>query len=628
MATTTATQIQQLYVGLLGRAADQGGLNWWADQVTTGGKTLEDVRASFVTSTEYTTTYGAAATRADLVTSIYQNLFERTPSADEVKYWAETDTRPADQLVAAFIEFAGAADQAVINNKTFVAQTYTDTVGTDFTKAGAAASIADVDGTPASVAAAVAAISNGTLEGQVPGVNAINALAAAQIEVTAFEKANQASVDAFVTKMNLDPEDYSTYNEALTAASGAATAARTGESTAVLTARAGDEAKAAAAAYAKLDITAKAQADKLVSTIAAEATAKAAGATPVQKAAVEAGLATDAPTLFGTVVKVGDVTTPAVLADATYVAAHPGSSLGDIVTPAVLATSNSVAQYADAAAVYAAYVTGDKDARLAIDATFKDSDYYSTFKATVVKDAAYADALKATAAATDALDSGNVATVIATKVNGITIVAAADASNGTGDAYIAAQVKKTDADKALADAVKADADVATAKALQDAYAVKTDAVESAEKAVDALKVAGSVDVIKLDGTAKAGTGTDAAPIKDVFYFADKAVAADSTKDFAITSFAAGDNIVLGNGYTFNNGALSTGDNNKLEFFVVKSDAGVQIVLETANYGSSDVKANATTGVIDNAVADHATVITLTGVTAEHVSVANGVVSYV
>ena len=79
MATTTATQIQQLYVGLLGRAADQGGLNWWADQVTTGGKTLEDVRASFVTSTEYTTTYGAAATRADLVTSIYQNLFELLP---------------------------------------------------------------------------------------------------------------------------------------------------------------------------------------------------------------------------------------------------------------------------------------------------------------------------------------------------------------------------------------------------------------------------------------------------------------------------------------------------------------------------------------------------------------------
>ena len=66
MATTTATQVQQLYVGLLGRAADQGGLNWWVDQITTGGRTLEDIRASFVTSTEYTNLYGGAnTTRAD-----------------------------------------------------------------------------------------------------------------------------------------------------------------------------------------------------------------------------------------------------------------------------------------------------------------------------------------------------------------------------------------------------------------------------------------------------------------------------------------------------------------------------------------------------------------------------------
>ncbi|MBK3444150.1 DUF4214 domain-containing protein [Pseudomonas lactis] len=590
MATTTATQIQQLYVGLLGRAADQGGLNWWVEEVTTGGRTLEDIRASFVTSTEYTTTYGAATTRTDLVTAIYSNLFERTPSADELAYWVSTDTRPADQLVTAFLEFASTADQAVINNKTFVAQTYTDTVGdTNFNAAGAAAAIANVDGTPASVATAIAAISNGTLDGQVPGVNAINALASAQTEVTAFEEANQAAADAFVTKLGLDPEDYATYEDALVAAAKKADTVRgSGDSTAVLIAKAGDEAKATAAAYADLTITAKAQADKLVSAIAAEATAKAAGATAVQKAAVEAGLKTDVPASFG----------------------------------------DSRDKYADAAAVYSAYVLGDADARKLIDAYFKDSAYYSTFKATVTKDAAYADALKATAAAKDALDSDTKASVIVEKVNGITVVAAKDTAVGTGNGYLAKQALKTTADKNLAAATKADADIATAKALQDAYAVKTDAVDSAQKAVDALKVAGSVDVIKLDGTSKAGTGTEAAPIKDVFYFADKSVAADPTKDFSITSFAAGDNIVLGNGYTFNNGALSAGDNNKLEFFLVKSDAGVQIVLETANYGSSDVKANATTGVIDNTVADHATVITLTGVTAEHVSVANGVVSYV
>lgn len=614
MATTTATQIQQLYVGLLGRAADQGGLNWWADQVTTGGKTLEDVRASFVTSTEYTTTYGAAATRADLVTSIYQNLFERTPSADEVKYWAETDTRPADQLVAAFIEFAGAADQAVINNKTFVAQTYTDTVGTtNFDKSAAAASIANVDGTAASVATATAAIANGTLAGQVPGVTQINALATAQTAVTAFEVANKTTADALVAKIdaankaagvaagktltdNIDAAT-SSYKDKVDAVVADAALARSkvaaGVTTTVLTADAGDKAILATEAYAALSTTEKAQADKYVAAIAAEATAKTGAATDTAYAAVLAGLKAD--------------------------------------TTAKTALGASTAK-----AVYSNYVNGDAAARKAIDDTFKTSTYYSTFKATAAKDAAYADALKATAAAKDALDkqvdvagTPETATLHA-GANAVTVTFAEDAAAGTAkaDAYVSALGNKTAADTLLTQAKAADADVNSAKALKDAYAAPTKAVTDAQAVVDKIAIAGKVAVVKLDGNIQAGTGTEAAPIKDVFYFADKAVAADSTKDFAITSFAAGDNIVLGNGYTFNNGALSAGDNNKLEFFVVKGDAGVQIVLETANYGSSDVKANATTGVIDNAVVDHATVITLTGVTAEHVSVANGVVSYV
>ena len=125
---------------------------------------------------------------------------------------------------------------------------------------------------------------------------------------------------------------------------------------------------------------------------------------------------------------------------------------------------------------------------------------------------------------------------------------------------------KTIADKTLADAKAADADFAAAKAPQDAYAVKTGAVVDAQKAVDAIAIADKFAVIALGTADQAGTGTVEAPIKDVFYFADKATA-DS--DFQITSFAAGDNIVLGTStYTINNGALSTGDNNALEFFVV------------------------------------------------------------
>lgn len=608
MATTTATQIQQLYVGLLGRAADQGGLNWWADQVTTGGKTLEDVRASFVTSTEYTTTYGAAATRADLVTSIYQNLFERTPSADEVKYWAETDTRPADQLVAAFIEFAGAADQAVINNKTFVAQTYTDTVGTGFSAEGAAAVIADVDGTSASVAAALETINSGTLPGQVPALALINAAAAADVAVVNFEEANKAAVDALVTKLEADDGD--NFNADLNNAALAADGVRAeltvtvdgkdydadGTDTRLLKTQGDIFDESEATALAALDANQKALAAGYKSALTAEATAKEGQATDAEEAAVVAGLQTDTTAAAG-LAKLG---TPAT-------AGTPAVYDTDGVTVIIPAVPPTLAESATAQQVFDRYEAGTPDQRAVIEDALKGSAYYSTFKAVAVKEAAYADAQKATQAAEDKLTATD--TAPSTK--------AAD--------YLDALVNKTDYSAFLAKVVAADADIASVKAITDAYAVQTEAAGAAHDAVDNFT---AVNVHIADVSAGANTAGTGAAVKDVFYFADKLTATSATPDFKIDSFAAGDSIVLGNGYSFNNGALSTGDNNKLEFFLVKSDAGVQIVLEGAKYGSDQLSADATTGVIASTSGDHAQVITLTGVTAEHVSVANGVVSYV
>ena len=257
--------------------------------------------------------------------------------------------------------------------------------------------------------------------------------------------------------------------------------------------------------------------------------------------------------------------------------------------------------------VYDAYVAGEygdtKDAevvRSAIDDALKGSDTYAAFKASAVKDAAYADAQVATADAQGELPN-------------------------SCDAYIAALVEKTTADATVADAKVADADVAAATELKDAYAVQTGALADAEKAVEAVNVAGKVAIHELTASTT-GTGTDAAPIKDVFYFGDKAVAAN---DFSITKFAAGDSIVLGeNSYTFNSGALSTGDNNTLEFFLVQAGKDLQIVLETANYGSADVKTNATTGAVINSNDDHAAVITLTGVALADVTVNHGIISHV
>lgn len=473
----------------------------------------------------------------------------------------------------------------------------TDTAGTAYVPAAGAAVLVGVDSTPASVTAALATISQGTLPGTIPGLGAFNALDAAKTAVTNFEAANKATADALVAKIDASnkaagyavgstkTDDIvananSSYSAKVTAVVDDAAYARgqiSGSTTNVLIADAGDKATAVTTAYNALANAAeKALADKFVAATAAEATAKAGQATAIQKASVEAGLAAAAPALFG------------------------------------------AGKYANGAAVTTAYVAADETGRKAIDAQFKDVAYYSTYKEVAVKAAAYADATAATAAAKDAL----VLDIVATP---------GDATgSAAGKAYSEALTAKTVADTLLASVKAADADIAAAKALQDAYKVPTNAVETAQKAVDAVAVTGSVAVVKLDGNDKTATGTVEAPIKDVFYFADKTVAANAANDFEIKSFAAGDSIVLGNGYTFNGGALTAGNGNALEFFLVKSDAGVQIVLETTNFGSSSVAANATTGVIGDVtgVTDAASVITLTGVTLDHVAVNNGVVSYV
>lgn len=582
MATTTATQIQQLYVGLLGRAADQGGLNWWADQVTTGGKTLEDVRASFVTSTEYTTTYGAAATRADLVTSIYQNLFERTPSADEVKYWAETDTRPADQLVAAFIEFAGAADQAVINNKTFVAQTYTDTVGSGFSAEGAKAVIADVDGTAASVTTALAAISAGTLPGQVPGLALVNAVAAAEEALVAYEKANTAAVDALVAKLaatefntktkNIDAQ--STYAEKL-AAIKADAAEATADKAGTANQLNADVLDSTAEVKAITDVLSVAD-KKLVADYDAAVAANAALKAPVEAdiGAAQGGLG-------------GDTGFTAALAEVNKLTLSSGAVTGLV----------------NAKDVYDLYVkaTTNDDDRALLDAALKGDAYASSAS------------FKATAAA-DAAKFAAIAKEESTKV-------LVDA--GTTSAHYSAAVKTlNDNKKLLIAAQAAEANQNSADTVAQGQKTQENKIVAANDAITEFNKA-NVDSQILDQSKISATVVDT--VKDTFYFAEKPTGADFT--FASKAFGAGDSIVLGSGYSFNNGALTSGDNNKLEFFLQKTDTGTQVVIESKIFGSDSVTADAHTGVVTNP-ADAVTVINLVGVTAEHLSVANGVVSYV
>lgn len=593
MATTTATQIQQLYVGLLGRAADQGGLNWWVEEVTTGGRTLEDIRASFVTSTEYTTTYGAATTRTDLVTAIYSNLFERTPSADELAYWVSTDTRPADQLVTAFLEFASTADQAVINNKTFVAQTYTDTVGNRFSAEGAKAVIANVDGTAASVADALELITSGTLPGQVAGLNLINAVAASTQAIADYEKSVAASNPDLDTKEAdgvTDGKDGVVTSEEATAAAEAAAEARFDSATGVsekATATLVSEAKSTAAAAAASKEVVKA------TTGGTAALATYEKAVAAQKALVGSTAATDTKT-------------------ALEVATEKATSDSDAALAAldVAVTSEVQTSYAKLEAAYGAPLAD----KVALKAALNGS---AAGKAALLTELA-----KVTDFAPKAIDAVAKEAAFVKAANDIDV--ADDAAVLNTDTYLAKLAASDAAAALVVKAQAADAAIDAVKVVTDKFATLENADAVAKAALQTFVDANGdkVAISDIAGTAATVQATDKS---DIFYFGSKAVA---DNDFAIggtTNFGAGDSIVLGSGYTFNSGALSTGNSNTLEFFLVKGAAGTQVVIETEAYGNSTTTVDASGNVT---ASENATVITLTGVTADHVSVANGVISYV
>ena len=114
-------KIQELYIGILGRAADWAGLQYWENQIEAGPFTLENTRAAFTdpAQAEYTQIYGGLG-NTQLVTATYENFLERIPEEAGLVYWvAELDNARVnpDQMINAVISaartVAGIADRGV-----------------------------------------------------------------------------------------------------------------------------------------------------------------------------------------------------------------------------------------------------------------------------------------------------------------------------------------------------------------------------------------------------------------------------------------------------------------------------------------------------------------------------------
>ena len=460
--------------------------------------------------------------------------------------------------------------------------------------------IVGVNGTAASVNTALANISNGTLTGLVPGAALIKAVASANDAVTAYGKTVASTNPTFDTGTKDGVVTSTEASAALLAANEtrALTANGGTKSTVLLTAEQTDAVAATATAKAALLAVASPTQKTAITAYDNAVIAQAALVkTAAQEAAAAVTLATNQKGVDVAVTAAGATVTYAILdgkvADA-HTTINSAATLYTALTSTTLSAEDRIALTTELAKVptYGAALTTSANQDLAIA---KANDLVTTTKGVV-----------------SAIDSDGPAVVgppaTGTKQEGL------DYTN------------KVDAQKIAVDlvvkAVAADVAVTAAKTVTDQYVVLNKAVTDANTAIDTFNTANTTKIAITALTAS----VDATAKQDVFYFANK-VSTDTDISIGGSSvaFGAGDSIVLGSGYTFNSGALSTGNANTLEFFLVKGATGTQVVVETEAYGNS----NTVTGVDGTVTASpNAAVINLVGVTADHLSVANGVVSYV
>ncbi|WP_194724403.1 DUF4214 domain-containing protein [Noviherbaspirillum malthae] len=127
-----AEAVQKLYVAYFNRPADALGLIYWEEQVAKNGGSVAAVANAFSASQEYKDLY-AGKDSANVVNSIYLNLFGRPAEVDGLLYWGsrlENKTFDVGTIAMAILTGAQNDDKKVIDNKTAAAVEFTKALDT------------------------------------------------------------------------------------------------------------------------------------------------------------------------------------------------------------------------------------------------------------------------------------------------------------------------------------------------------------------------------------------------------------------------------------------------------------------------------------------------------------------
>ncbi|HBZ94282.1 MAG TPA: hypothetical protein DEO91_11455 [Pseudomonas sp.] len=581
----TASDLQQLYIGYFGRAADQAGLDFWVEAINNGGLSLANVHTAFVQSAEYTAKYEGLSSEA-LVAQVYLNVLGRPAEAEGKAFWAnaiDTGVITQDQLIEGLLSGLSAGDKAIVNNKVTVANYYTAHRGADFNADDITTSgtiLAPVDGSTASVSTGLKTIvdtvpASAAASGQV--VAALNNYLAA---VKAEEDFAKTVIDPTTKKPVVDNNSNGHVDEANTAATAAQTAAFTKADTAVqaastVTLNASD---AAAVTAAKL----------------AQASTEAANAVTAAQAAVDAKAGLNA--------AVRTFESAKASYDAAYknMIAASNELTAERAKFGVIDAAGNGGAYDAATGVLAGVTKLDQAGKLILDPLYAEP---AKTPAQIAAANAVLEDIKAHLAAVKAEDTANTAVDnAAAQLVILDNTTAYDSAQGTnaltaGLAFTLSEEKKQQAD--LAKAIpELSAANETVKKLSDLDTAKT----TADNAVDKVLSGGLVAV-----TGGASVGTTKTSELFVVDAAKLAIGATAT-----VAIEKGDFLFIGNGYVKGTDSdaitagIQGGNDSALEVFFATNAGNTVVTVEKTAFGSS---------------ADTAEVveITLTGVTADQLA---------
>jgi hypothetical protein len=98
-ANENAGNAYLLYQAAFDRTPDEEGLGYWISKVDAGANMVKDVALNFILSNEFIGLYGANPTVPQFMNLLYQNVLNRTPDADGLKYWLDEFAQAGDSTL-------------------------------------------------------------------------------------------------------------------------------------------------------------------------------------------------------------------------------------------------------------------------------------------------------------------------------------------------------------------------------------------------------------------------------------------------------------------------------------------------------------------------------------------------